>query len=76
MDQEKAAKLAALLLMLRSGGAQTAPNGNPAALAGALRSYQPQVEVGPPGLTNINRAPVQNPNPASPLAAPTIGVRG
>jgi hypothetical protein len=75
MDEEKAAKLAALLLMLRSGGAQTAPNGNPAALAGALRSYQP-TEQRHPGLTNINRAPVQNPNPASPLAAPTIGVRG
>jgi hypothetical protein len=75
MDQEKAAKLAALLLMLRSGGVQTMPNGNPAALAGALRSYQP-VEERHPGLTNINRAPVQNPNPGGVIPPHTIGVRG
>jgi hypothetical protein len=75
MDQEKAAKLAAMLLLLRSGGVQTMPNGNPAALAGALRSYQP-VEERHPGLTNINRAPVHNPSPAAPVPPMTLGVRG
>lgn len=75
MDQEKAAKLAAMLLMLRSGGVQTMPNGNPAALAGALRGHPP-IENRHPGMTNINGAPIQNPNPAQPIPPHTIGVRG
>lgn len=74
-DQERAARLAALILALRSGGAQTMPNANPAALAGALRGLQVR-ELPPVGLERINGARVPNPNPMPPMPMPVTGIRG
>lgn len=76
-DQERAARLAALILALRSGGAQTIPNANPAALGMALRGQQQPMNTAPPvGLERINGAKVPNPNPAQPLPMPITSVRG
>lgn len=76
-DQERAARLAALILALRSGGAQTIPNANPAALVGALRGGPHVQQLPPQGLERINGARAPNPYPASPMPPmPINGVRG